>query len=820
MPMFNVLINYFMLVMKFKRVLLMTMSLPLLLIGGCETDLTDVENRLDSLESRVDELETKCSENATAIAALKQAAENSVAISSYVETEDGYALTMSDGKVLDIVSASALTPNIVLGSTLGADYEADSYYISVDGKGWVKLASADQLVTGMEVDEEENLFIITLLNGDTLSIPYAKDMMFSFDDVDEVVYFDRGEQKQINVTMSNIASTVIVAPDGWKASLKSDVLTVTAPVLDNLFAEEVGEIQVIAVSKTGFSIVSKLPVSANVTAEFTIADLVYDAVSVMTTITVSDATEQLAYAVVSADSEVLAEDLFDGTIEGAVVEDIKEGEYDIEAEVTGLTELTDYKFVAAAKSITGKLTEVTAVPFTTEESGPILLGIENTSVNGCTLVFDRPVASRGEGQIYVIYVDLYTPYYIYTPAEDKEWVEGADFNQTNSFDGTKVNVTFNEPWAGNTMISYSIEEGAFVGANGKPSVECLSEPKVNGLDDWGFYYGYGWKNDVEPIDDIKFATTFEGTSFDTWRAFVAVAYRDAGPIDEYVYGPGNGIKFIYDENGAQSEVAATSYQVVDGKLRVKLPRRPAQNATVKLVLEEEAVTAEYGNYNARVESQAWTYTGDASDPDEEITGVIEGVYTFTASYDDLFNDNDKKFPFDLHVKKNEDGSYTVSNWFNLDTEGGVYSDEPIQVTEGTSLPAYYDPDRNTLIVGRSSKESTTYKIPYTIGKWSSYYVRLLTVNSYGNLVSSKGSIEFNIENGKLLYTSSKFLLGALTSESSITGSTYKGALSGYTVGTGGSLVYKGELPEGSAAKSSARRITAPLLLPDMQIETK
>ena len=302
MPMFNVLINYFMLVMKFKRVLLMTMSLPLLLIGGCETDLTDVENRLDSLESRVDELETKCSENATAIAALKQAAENSVAISSYVETEDGYALTMSDGKVLDIVSASALTPNIVLGSTLGADYEADSYYISVDGKGWVKLASADQLVTGMEVDEEENLFIITLLNGDTLSIPYAKDMMFSFDDVDEVVYFDRGEQKQINVTMSNIASTVIVAPDGWKASLKSDVLTVTAPVLDNLFAEEVGEIQVIAVSKTGFSIVSKLPVSANVTAEFTIADLVYDAVSVMTTITVSDATEQLAYAVVSADS--------------------------------------------------------------------------------------------------------------------------------------------------------------------------------------------------------------------------------------------------------------------------------------------------------------------------------------------------------------------------------------------------------------------------------------------------------------------------------------------------------------------------------------
>ena len=54
--MFNVLINYFMLVMKFKRVLLMTMSLPLLLIGGCETDLTDVENRLDSLESRVDEL--------------------------------------------------------------------------------------------------------------------------------------------------------------------------------------------------------------------------------------------------------------------------------------------------------------------------------------------------------------------------------------------------------------------------------------------------------------------------------------------------------------------------------------------------------------------------------------------------------------------------------------------------------------------------------------------------------------------------------------------------------------------------------------------
>ena len=150
----------------------------------------------------------------------------------------------------------------------------------------------------------------------------------------------------------------------------------------------------------------------------------------------------------------------------------------------------------------------------------------------------------------------------------------------------------------------------------------------------------------------------------------------------------------------------------------------------------------------------------------------------------------------------------------------MYSDEPIQVTEGTSLPAYYDPDRNTLVVGRSSKESTTYKIPYTIGKWSSYYVRLLTVNSYGNLVSSKGSIEFNIENGKLLYTSSKFLLGALTSESSITGSTYKGALSGYTVGTGGSLVYKGELPEGSAAKSSTRRITAPLLLPDMQIETK
>lgn len=75
----------------------------------------------------------------------------------------------------------------------------------------------------------------------------------------KIVY---GDKLELKIEITGIESFTISKPDGWKVQLAEKTLTITAPSLDNSFAEEAGTISIIGMDKNNKSIIAKLNVSA------------------------------------------------------------------------------------------------------------------------------------------------------------------------------------------------------------------------------------------------------------------------------------------------------------------------------------------------------------------------------------------------------------------------------------------------------------------------------------------------------------------------------------------------------------------------------
>mgnify|MGYP000287887501 FL=1 len=58
-----------------------------------------------------------------------------------------------------------------------------------------------------------------------------------------------------------VENLAIAKPDGWRAWLEGDVLTITAPAKENVYAETSGEVSVVAVGATA-TVIAKVQVLA------------------------------------------------------------------------------------------------------------------------------------------------------------------------------------------------------------------------------------------------------------------------------------------------------------------------------------------------------------------------------------------------------------------------------------------------------------------------------------------------------------------------------------------------------------------------------
>lgn len=277
-----------------------SIAAALVLLAGCDKyDDTPIKEALDALEDRVLALE-KLNDD---VAALKEIVDGSVTVSSCVEADGVWTVTLSDGKSFKVQSGITDVPVVTVITENGRSYwgyyqggkaefllfggkkievtavvpavkinDDNHLEISVDGgRTWTE---SDSALTGglfSKVEQKEDCLVLTLSDGFTkFTVPYMSDSQQQFVSFSGKQYFKNGESKEIAVEMVGVKSfTVTERPEGWKTSLIEGKLTVTAPAKG--IGDTEGYIKMIGVGSET-SIASVYVTIGTAPCEITIAD--------------------------------------------------------------------------------------------------------------------------------------------------------------------------------------------------------------------------------------------------------------------------------------------------------------------------------------------------------------------------------------------------------------------------------------------------------------------------------------------------------------------------------------------------------------------
>lgn len=296
---------------------LITASLLAFLPAVSCTDLTEVNNKLDSLDSRVSALEKAVNSLNQNVLALSSIAQNQT-INSVSQDGDTYRLTLSNGQELTIYQGTmgigntpvlsidrngywqvdyGAGPEPVLQNgrpvyaigqdgitpVFGVD-DSNDWIVSYDnGSTWQNVLysagekegqkvraydenGSDSYFHDVRYDEGNGVFVLSLKNGQTYTIPVVKDFMCRILDAEDVQMFDYGETRTFTVEMGGVADYTLIAPDGWNAVLQGEgmmILKVTAPVSSTkaTIADSEADVTIIAFTRSGLSTSARIEVA-------------------------------------------------------------------------------------------------------------------------------------------------------------------------------------------------------------------------------------------------------------------------------------------------------------------------------------------------------------------------------------------------------------------------------------------------------------------------------------------------------------------------------------------------------------------------------
>ena len=259
-----------------------------------------VHSEIDALKAKIEALEKDLNAKIATINATLGDLEGQVAVVDVKKEGENYILTFKDGSKLTIAASG--TEGFVT-TVVGADgktywaiidqngepqildaivhpdtqlmisVDPETYEVSVsydNGKTWiptgvfVKDDSTINIVTGFQYNEGDDFVTITV-GGTQYRLPVYKD------DTSSIVpgradFFLRYEgTKKVELTATDMAEVYVMAkPNGWKAVLEENVLTVTAPTkaaVEIGAAETEGEILIHATNADGKCKVAKIEVT-------------------------------------------------------------------------------------------------------------------------------------------------------------------------------------------------------------------------------------------------------------------------------------------------------------------------------------------------------------------------------------------------------------------------------------------------------------------------------------------------------------------------------------------------------------------------------
>ena len=322
--------------MKLKNFLFSLMAAVMVTgaMSSC-TDLAGIEERLDNLESDVKALQGQIAAvhaNFEALESLKGA----IVINSVESITNGYKITLSNGEVLEL--------------TLVMEQPEEK----------------PEILGAIEVSENE--VKITLADGTVVNVPVVENFKFAVtyngSVVSGVQEFVTGDVMEYAVEQSNVASAAIVAcPVGFKVVLEETKLVVTATgeAATKATASSENEIAILAVSKQGHSVISKL------TVNLTVAEVPEVPVAKVKLTSSAITFNTATFAVELTDADAYVYQCLPATEEAPALETLTALEAKTEAEFTveGLNANTDYKVYAVAKNAEGVWGAMVTVPFKT-----------------------------------------------------------------------------------------------------------------------------------------------------------------------------------------------------------------------------------------------------------------------------------------------------------------------------------------------------------------------------------------------------------------------------------------------------------------------
>ena len=323
--------------MKLKNIFSKAMA-SAMIIGAMVScaDLSGIEEKIDNLESDVQALKQQITAVHTNFEAL-ESLKGAIVINKVEAVENGYKITLSNNEVLDL-QLVVEEPKEEKPEILGA----------------------------IEVKETE--VKITLADGTVVNVPIVENFKFAVTlngaAVTDVQEFVTGDVMEYAVEQSNVASAAIVAcPAGFEVELQESklIVTATAAPATKATASSKNEIAILAVSKQGHSVISKL------TVNLTVAEAPEVPVAKVKVASTNIAFNAATFAVTLTDADAYVYQCLAATEEAPALEALTALEAKTEAEITinGLNADTNYKLYAVAKNAEGTWGEMITAPFKT-----------------------------------------------------------------------------------------------------------------------------------------------------------------------------------------------------------------------------------------------------------------------------------------------------------------------------------------------------------------------------------------------------------------------------------------------------------------------
>lgn len=133
-----------------------------------------------------------------------------------------------------------------------------------DGEDGSDGAAGDSFFSRVDASGEDFvLFVLT--DGTEILVPRynaSSEPLFIIEGIEQTLQVEYGKCVELSVEAENVADYSISKPDGWRVGYQEGLITVTAPVKENLYAEKEGVVAFNLLSEAGHGLIVKFEVMA------------------------------------------------------------------------------------------------------------------------------------------------------------------------------------------------------------------------------------------------------------------------------------------------------------------------------------------------------------------------------------------------------------------------------------------------------------------------------------------------------------------------------------------------------------------------------